>query len=295
VLTPAFDELQIGARVKYWLTERGWVEGANLRIESRIALGGDAELEAFAAELTRLRVDLLLTSGLLATQAAKRATTTVPIIFGVEGDPLREGLVQSVGRPGGNLTGMTVQSPEVARKRLQLLSEVRAKPRCVGVLWNPENREKDAEWRATEAAAVELGIAVRSLAVRGREDLEPAFASARQAACGALMVLSDRVVWGQAVGINALATRHRTPVMYPGQHYVRPTSGGGLMSYGPDQVDIGRDLAAYVERVLTGATPASLPVLRPSRFEFVLNLRAARAIGLTIPPAVLLRVDKIYE
>lgn len=238
---------------------------------------------------------VIVTSGMLATQAAKRATTTVPIVFAVEGDPVGEGLVTSLARPGGNLTGLTVQSPELARKRLQLLTELAPRARCVGVLWNPGNRDKDTEWQAVQAAAEQLGIKVWSLAVRAREDLAPAFEAAKRNACGALLVLSDRIIWGEAAGIAALARQHRLPVMYPDRYYPDPVWGGGLMSYGPSQFDLSLDLAAYVDRVLKGARPSSLPVLTPSRFEFVVNLRAAKAQGLTIPPGVLARVDKAFE
>jgi putative tryptophan/tyrosine transport system substrate-binding protein len=189
-------------------------------------------------------VNVIVTSGMLATRAAKRATTTVPIIFAVEGDPVAEEIVVSLARPGGNLSGITLQSPELARKRLQLLTEVTPGPRCVGVLRNPENRDKDAEWRAVQAAAEQLGIMLRSLDVRTREDVEKAFETAIRNRCAGLLVLSDRIIWGEALGIAALATRHRLPVMYPNRGYPHPLSGGGLMSYGPDEVDIGQDLAA---------------------------------------------------
>jgi putative ABC transport system substrate-binding protein len=296
ILSPAFEELGVGDRLPPSLTGRGWVEGANLRIESRTALGGDAQLDQLAAELAGLPVDVIVTSGMLATRAAKRATTTVPIIFAVEGDPVGEGLVTSMARPGGNLTGLTIQSPDLARKRLQLLTEVTPRPGCVGVLVNPENRDKDAEWQAVQAAAERLGIKVRVLAVRAREDVAPAVEAAKRNACGGLLVLSDRIIWGEAVGIAALARQHRLPVMYPDRYYPDPIwGGGGLMSYGANQLDLSLDLAAYVDRVLKGARPSSLPVLTPSRFEFVVNLKTAKALGLTIPPSVLARADQVIE
>ena len=221
--------------------------------------------------------------------------TCAASIFAVEGDPVREGLVTSLARPGGNVSGLTIDSPELARKRLQLLTEVVPRPWCVGVLWNPGNRDKDAEWRAVQAAAEQLGITVRSLAVHAREDLRPAFESAKRNACGGLLVLSDRLIWGKAAGIAALDVRHRLPVMCPSRYYPVPVWGGGLMSYGPDELDLSLDLAAHVDRVLKGARPSSLPVLTPKRFEFVLNLKTAKAMGLAIPPGVLARATKTYE
>ncbi|HSE94428.1 MAG TPA: ABC transporter substrate-binding protein [Methylomirabilota bacterium] len=178
---------------------------------------------------------------------------------------------------------------------MQLLTEVTPRLRCVGVLRNPENRDKDGEWRAVQAAAEQLGIMLRSLAVRTPEDVEKAFETAIRNRCAGLLVLSDRIIFGEAIRIDALATRHRLPVMYPTRYYLDPQSGGGLMSYGPDEIDIGRDLAAYVDRVMKGAKPSSLPVLTPSRFEFVINLKTAKAMGLTIPPSVLARADEIIE
>jgi putative ABC transport system substrate-binding protein len=235
-----------------------------------------------------------VTSGTAATRAAQQATRTIPIVMHVEGDPVKAGFVQSLGRPGGNITGRTVLAQEVTAKRLGLLKELVPGLARVGVLWNPDNPDKADEWDAAQTAARQLGVEVRSLEVRSTEAFAGAFDAAVRARCGGLLVLSDRVTGPYAHTIAVLAARHRLPAMYPDRFFV-DRSRDGLVSYGPVGLEAVRSLATYVDRILKGAKPANLPVEQPAKFELVVNRKTANAMGLAIPPSILIQADKVVE
>jgi putative ABC transport system substrate-binding protein len=283
-----------GVAVEPWLVELGYREGDDLAFEKRFAAGRDDRLPELAADLARRKVDVILAVGLPAIHAAKQATRTIPIVMIVEGDPVKAGLVASLARPGGNLTGVTVLGPELSAKRLELLKEVVPGLRRAAVLWNPANPEKAEEWKATEAAARVLGVELQSLQVRTRADLDAAFEAAVKARSDAVVVLADALIVSQAGTVAALARAKRLPAVFPSSYFVEPGQGG-LASYGPNRVELSRRAAAYVDRILKGAKPADLPVEQPTRLELAINLGTARALGLTLPPSVLVRADRTIE
>jgi putative ABC transport system substrate-binding protein len=295
-LSSAFEDLgQGGFRGIPWLTELGYSEGRNIRFEHRVAVGSNERLPALAAELVALGVDVIVTSGTSATRAAQQATRTIPIVMLVEGDPVKAGFVQSLGRPGGNITGRTVLAQEVTAKRLALLRELVPGLARVGVLWNPANPDKVDEWDAAQLVARQLGVEVRSLELRSPEGLAGAFDAAVRERCGGLLVLSDKVMRPHAKTIAALAAKHRIPAMYPDRLFVNIFSNDGLVSYGPERLEWVRSLATYVDRILKGAKPANLPVEQPTRFELIVNLKTAKAMGLAVPQSILIQADKVVE
>jgi putative ABC transport system substrate-binding protein len=278
-----------------WLDELGYVDGRNIAFESRSAAGRDDRLPELAAELVRLKVDVIVTAGTPGIRAARQATATIPIVMIANQDPVAAGFVASLARPGGNITGVAVGVPELAAKRLELLRDAVPRLARVAVLWNPRDPDLQAEWQATRAAARALGLEVQPVEVRSRDDLEGAFAGPVVKRSGGMVVLADSVTWSQAKQIGVLAARQRVPVVYPQRWFVDVFDHGGLMSYGPSHLDISRRAAAYVDRILKGARPAELPVERPSTYELVVNLRAARAIGLSLPQSLLVRADRVVE
>lgn len=297
ILNPSFSGFAGGQASTSlpWLAELGYVERQNITFESRSAAGKDERLPELAAELVRLKVDVIVTWGTAGTRAAKQATTTIPIVMVSDVDPVKAGLVASLARPGGNVTGVSILTADLSGKRLQLLREaVRALAR-VGVLWNPANPEKAEEWRQTREAAGALGLQLLPLEVPSPSDLEPAFKAAKRERAGALLVLGDRLTFGRAKEITDLATRNRLPAVYPSRWFIDVFSHGGLMSYGPSDLDVHRSVTAYVNKILKGTKPADLPVEQPTQFELVVNLKAAKAIGLTIPKSVVVRADKVIE
>lgn len=283
-----------GVNVEPWLAELGYREGDNLRFERRFAAGRDDRLPELAADLSRRKVDVILAVGLPAIRAAKQATRTIPVVMIAEGDPVKAGLVASLSRPGGNLTGVTVLGPELSAKRLELLREVVPGLRRVAVLWNPADPEKAEEWTATEAAARVLGVELQSLSVRVRADLEAAFEAAVKGRSDAMVVLADALLVSQARTVGALARAQRLAAVFPTSYFVEPAQGG-LIAYGPNLVDLSRRAAAFVDRILKGARPADLPVEQPTRLELIVNLGTAKALGLTLPPSVLVRADRTIE
>lgn len=283
-----------GSSVRAWLRELGYVEGDNVAYEMRFPAGRDERLPALAVELVRSKVDVIVAAGTPAIRAAKQATRTIPIVMVAEGDPVKAGLVTSLSRPGGNITGVTVLIPELSGKRLELLKEAVSGLKRVGVLWNPADPVKAEEMKETEAAARALNLELHSLEVRRREDLEPAFNAAVKAGSGAILVLMDSVVIAQGKLVADLALKSRLPAIYPGSFFVQPAQGG-LISYGPHSVDLSRRVAAYIDRVLKGAKPSDLPVEQPTRFELVVNLRTAKALGLAMPSSILVRADELIE
>jgi len=274
------------------LRELGYIEGKNIAIEYRSA---DSKLERFsdlASELVRLKVDVIFAVSTPAVLAAKNATKTIPVIFTNIGDPVTAGVVASLARPGGNITGLATLSPELSGKGLELLKETVPKVSRVGVVWNPDNPGKTSGLKDTEVAAQALRLQLQSLEVRGPNDVEPAFQAARRKQIGALIVLRDVVINRETKPILELARKNRLPAIYSDRDFV---DNGGLMSYGPNIDDLFRRAATFVDKILKGAKPADLPVEQPTKFELIINLKAAKQIGLTIPPNVLARADKVIR
>jgi len=275
------------------LRELGYVEGQNIVIEWRPAKGKLERLPELAAELVRLKVDCIVAVGLGPTGIAKRATTTIPIVMGnASGDPVQHGLVASLARPGGNVTGVISVSSDLAGKRLEILKETLPKVSRVAILWIPTSPSAAYHVRETEVAARKLGVQLQSLEVRSRDDLESAFRSAGKRSADALIVVSPGGMGRYRKRILDLAVKTRLPVMYTGSRWVRR---GGLMSYGTNSRELRRRAATYVDKILKGAKPADLPVEQPTKFDLVINLKTAKALGLTIPPAVLLQATKVIK
>src|SRR5829696_1739471 len=273
------------------LRELGYSESRNLTIEYRWAGGGE-RLPALAVDLVAQKVDLIVTQGAAATLAAKNATTTIPIVMASSQNAVGDGLVASLARPGGNVTGRSLYAPEITPKRLELLKETVPGLSHVALLWNVQNPGGAAQFKEAELAARTLGLAISSLDIRIPDELDEALASAAQNGAGALLVLSDSRTIGHRAQIAAAAVRHSLATMYANKDYVE---GGGLMSYGPDLKESFRLAAVHVDKILKGARPADLPVEQPTRFWFVINLKAASALGLTIAPTLLARADEVIE
>jgi putative tryptophan/tyrosine transport system substrate-binding protein len=273
------------------LRDLGYIEGQNLIIEYRYAEGKVDRLPDLAAELVRLKVDAIFASSTASVQAAKKATTTVPIVS-VSGDPVGLGLVASLARPGGNVTGLANFTSELAGKRLELLKEVVPRVSRVAVLWNPDSSSSTLRMRETEAAAPSLGIKLQPVDVREPNDFEHAFAALKKDRADALFPLRSPLIGSQVKRIVELAAKNRVPGMYDASEFAE---AGGLMSYGTMLADLDRRAASYVDKILKGAKPADLPVEQPTKFEFVINLEAAKQIGLNIPANVLARADKVIK
>jgi putative ABC transport system substrate-binding protein len=275
------------------LRDLGYSEGQNIAIESRVADGRDAPLAESAAELARLRVDVLVTIGTPATFAARHATDTIPIVQALgAGDLVREGLVAGLAQPGGNVTGVTELAPELSAKRLQLLKQAAPGVQRVAVLWNPTFPSAALSFDETRAAAQALSLQVQSLEVRMPEDLDGLAAAAANEQAEALVVLTDAVTVTHQARIGTLATGARLPSIFDRKGFAH---GGGLMSYGPDMSHLLRRSATFVDKILRGARPADLPVERPTVFELAINLKTAQALGLTIPPSVLQQATEVIQ
>jgi len=274
------------------LREHGYVEGKNIVVEYRWADGNEERLRAIVAELIRVKVDLIVASAPAAARAAKEAATTIPIVMVLVADPVAFGFVASLARPGGNVTGFAFLLPELSGKRLQLLKDAIPKLSRVAVLWNAANPYKAFDLKEVQAVAEALRVAVETLPVRGPDDFAHAFEAAIASGAGGLITLDDPFTIGHRTRIVSLALKYRLPALYG----VRPfADAGGLMSYGPDRFDQNRRAATYVDKILRGAKPADLPVEQPTKFELVINLKTAKALGLTIPPSVLGRADQVIE
>jgi putative ABC transport system substrate-binding protein len=276
--------------VRQGLRELGWVEGQNITIDSRFAEGRSDAVSDLAAELVRLKVDIIVGTSTQATLAAKNATKTIPIVMANAGDPVGLGLIASLARPGGNITGMT----QVDRygKELELLKEIAPDVRRVAVLSNPANASHQPAIREVNVAARSLGVQLQLLEARGPNEFDGAFAAMSNERAGALLVLQDSVFQRHRARVAGLAAKNRLPAMYGVSEYVK---AGGLISYGPNLPDVFRHSATFVDKILRGANPADLPVQQPTKFELTINLKAAKALGLTIPPAVLARADEIIQ
>ena len=273
------------------LRELGWVEGRNLMIEYRYADGQLDRLNKLAAELVTNRVDVIVAQAPAAVRAAKRESNATPIVMAHGGDPVAQGFVASLARPGGNVTGISNFSAELSGKRLELLKEAFPKTSRVAVIWNPDAPGPVLGFKELEIAAKVVDVPLESLPVRGPKDFERAFRAARDRA-GGLLVIQDVVTVTHLKQIVKLATAHRLPAIYMEREWAE---AGGLMSYGVNQNDLHRRAATYVDRILKGAKPADLPVEQPTKFELIINLKTAKEIGLTIPPNVLARADKVIR
>jgi putative tryptophan/tyrosine transport system substrate-binding protein len=271
------------------LRELGYVEGKNIIIEYRDGKGRLDRLPGLAADLVRLNVDIIVTGGRPSTRAAQQATSTIPIVMAASGNPVGNRFVASLARPGGNITGLTTIRGDLTGKRLELLQEAVSKISRVAVLWGPPAA---SNFKDAEAAARLLGLEFQSLEVRSPGDLEGAFQAATKERAQALVALRNPVIFNQRKRIVELAMKSRLPAIYDDREFVE---AGGLMSYGTNQADLYRRAATYVDKILKGAKPADLPVEQPTKFEFVINLKTAKQIGLTIPPNVLARADRVIR
>jgi putative ABC transport system substrate-binding protein len=274
------------------LRELGYVEGKNLAIEWRWAEGKYERFPALIAELIASKVDLIVTAGTPASLAVKKATTTIPLVMIAVGDPVGSGLIASLAHPGGNITGLTSISPELDGKRLELLREVVPNISHVAVMWNPTSPLQVVAEKATRAAAQPMGIKILSLGVKADEQFDHAFATLRKEKPGALLVLADRLFLHNRARIMEFAIQNRLPGVHA---YVELVEAGGLMSYGPSYSGMHKRAAYYVDKILKGTHPADLPVEAPAKFELVVNLKAAKQIGVSIPPSVLYRADRVIK
>ncbi len=274
------------------LSEAGYVEGKNLAIEYRWAEGRDDRLPALAADLVGRKVDVIATAGGPSpTLAAKGATSTIPIVF-VSGDPIGDGLVASLARPHGNLTGVSILVVELNPKRLELLSELVPQAGVIALLVNPNNPQTERVTHDVEEAARTKGVQLPVVKARTESEIDAAFASLVQLQAGALLVQADPVFTGLREAIVMLAARHAVPAIYPLREFA---ASGGLISYGASLTGSYRLAGGYVGRILSGAKPADLPVEQPTRFELLVNLKTAAALGLTVPPSILARADEVIE
>jgi len=285
-ITPLVEAFRQGLR------ELGWIEGHNITIDYRWAEGKPERLPDLAAELVRLKVDVIVTAGEPAVRPAQQATKTIPIVMAASSDPVGSGLVASLARPGGNVTGLSAFTRELNAKRLELLKEAIPGLARVAVLRSSGYEPHTRSFKELEIAAKALGVKLQSLGAGGLDDLSSAFDSSKKGWAGGLILLRHVVILSHQTQIARLSAKHRLPSMFDNSDFV---AAGGLMSYGPDNADLYRRAATYVDKILKGAKPADLPVEQPTKFEFIVNLKAAKQIGLTIPPNVLARAGKVIR
>ena len=274
------------------LRELGYVEGENIAIEYRWAEGKWERLPDMAAELVRLKVRVIVVAATPAVQAAQQATRTIPIVMAVVVDPMATGFVASLARPGGNITGLSLMAPELVGKGLELLKEVVPKLTRVAVLWNSGNPGSAPQLREAEVAARALRVRLQPLDVRGPNDLDRAFAAMTGEQAGTLIVVAESMFFTYRTRVAELAAKSRLPAVYGLREHVE---AGGLMSYSANAADMYRRSAGYVDKILKGAKPADLPVEQPTRFELVINMKTAKALGLTFPPSILVRADQVIQ
>ena len=274
------------------LRELGYVEGKTIVIEWRDAKGKSDRLPELAADLVRLNVDVIVTGGAGATRPAKEATSTIPIVMAQDRDPVGDGFVTSLARPGGNITGLASLYPEIGGKQLEILKEMIPKLARVAVFGTSTRPGNTQELREVELAAGALGVKLQFLDVLSVKDIDTAFRAASKGRADAVIVTGGPTFNSQRTRLAELAIKHRLPAMYDRQEYVER---GGLVTYGASIIGFDRRAATFVDKILKGAKPADLPVEQPTKFEFVINLKAAKQIGLTIPPAVLARADKVIK
>jgi len=285
----------ISARVEAFrqgLRELGYVEGKNIFIEWRFAEGKSDRLPSLAAELVRLKVDVIVAEAPTSTRSAKQATVTIPIVMMFDDDPVGSGFVASLARPGGNITGLSTLSPEISGKQLEILKEIVPKLSRVGVLGDVTRPGIPQELREINVAADAFRVQVQYLEVRGSKDIKIAFRAAIKERVDAVLVLGSPVLTSERKQVVELAVKSRLPAIYAREE---PVEDGGLMSYGVSIADLSRRTATYVDEILKGAKPADLAVEQPKNFELIINLKAAKQIGLTIPPNVLARADRVIR
>ena len=274
------------------MRDLGYVEGKNIVVEWRFADGKLDRLPAQAAELVRLKLEIIVSSGSTPTRAARAATSTIPIVMCNDNDPVGDGFVASLARPGENISGLSNFAPELSGKRLEILREVLPKLSRVAVIGTSTNPAYAQVIKEVELAAKALGVKLQNLDVLDSKDIETAFRAASKGRADAVLVLTSATLVPQRVQLAELAVKNRFPVMYSNSQYVE---AGGLMFYGANVLDLDRRAATYVDKILKGTKPADLPVEQPTKFEFIINLKAAKQIGLTIPPNVLARADKVIR
>ncbi len=274
------------------LRELGYVEGQTIAIEYRFAEGRPERLPGLAADLVRLKVDVIVTGPSPAPEAAKQATSTIPLVLAVTSDPVAQGLVASLARPGGNITGLASIGGEIVGKQLELLKEIAPKVSRVAVLQNPSDDSHPPVLRQAEGAARALGVQLQILEARSPAEIDAAFAAMRRQRAGGVLVLRDGLFLVQRTQIAILAAKNRLPAVYGLREHAE---AGGLMAYGASLSHMYRRAAIYVDKILKGAKPADLPVEQPTTFEFVINLMTAKALGLTIPQSVLMRADELIQ
>lgn len=274
------------------LRELGYVEGKNIFIEYRSAEGKLDRLPPLADELVRLKVDVIVPISTAAAVAAKNATKTIPIVFSSGADPVAIGLIDSLARPGGNLTGVNAVTVELAGKRQELLKDTVAKLSRISVLWNPRSVSSAEEWKDSLLPARELSLQLHSMEVNSADQYESVFKEAIKARSGALVVTSGSINNSNQKGIADLAAKHRLPAISRWEEFV---DSGGLLSYGPDETERYRRIAYYIDKILKGAQPADLPVEQPKKFKLSINLKTAKQIRVTIPPIVLARADRVIK
>ncbi len=281
-----------GEPFRQGLRQLGYVEGQNIIIEWRFAEGDLDRVRRYVAELVRLKVDVIVTGGPTDTRVAKEATATIPIVMVFDNDPVGNGFVASLARPGGNITGFSTLAPEISGKRLELLREIVPRLSRVAVLGASTEPGNAQALKETELAARALGVQLEYLELRDPKDIETVFRAASKARADAVLMLSSPVFTSQRIQLADLAVRNRLPAIYPRREFVED---GGLIAYGVSITDLARRAATYVDKILKGAKPAELPVEQPMKFELVINLKAAKQIGLTVPPNVLARADKVIK
>jgi putative ABC transport system substrate-binding protein len=274
------------------LRELGYLEGKNIIIEWRSAHGKNDRLPALAAELVGLKVDIIVSSGPITTRSAREATSTIPIVVGFDNDPVGSGFVASLAKPGGNITGLSNFSPELSGKRLELLKEILPKLSRVAVFGNRNEPGNAQNLKEVELAAKAFGVKLQYLDVVSPKDIETSFRAASKGSADAALMLQSPIIASQRIQIVELAVKNRLPATYFRSDFVED---GGLISYGANTPDLFRRAATYVDKILKGAKPADLPVEQPTKFEFFINLKVAKQIGLTIPQSVLYRADKVIK
>lgn len=289
--TPALETNLVGP-FREGLREFGYIEGRNILIEYRWAEGKYERFPPLIGELIALKVDVIVTAGTPAALAVKRATAAIPLVMVAVGDPVGTGLVASLALPGGNATGLTSIAPDLEGKRLEMLNAIVPKLSQVAILWNPDNAFHLKAEKEARAAAQALRVHVYSVGVRTAEDLDRAFDTILRERPGAFIMLADRIFLHDRARIVDFAARNRLPAVYA---YRELVEAGGLMSFGPNYADMHRRAATYVDKILKGAKPSDLPVELPTKFEFVINLKSAKALGLAVPQTVLLLADEVIQ
>jgi ABC-type uncharacterized transport system substrate-binding protein len=282
---------QLGRWPRAGLRDLAYIEGSNIVIEWRWAQNV-GELPALAAELARKPVDVIFAPSSTFVEAARQATTTIPIVFAVHADPVGLGHVASLAKPGGNITGMSMLLTELAAKGLEMMTEALPQVQRIGILWTPTTPSHSRALQAVEAAGEKLGLELRAVPARSLEEFEPALATMTQEGVGGFLAVASPLFVGARAVLAALALEHRLPGMFSFREQV---VAGGLMSYGADPIDLYRRAAVYVDKILKGAKPADLPVEQASKYELIINLKTAKALGLYLPPTLLARADEVIE